>query len=362
MILLIALLILPVQILASNIDKSKEIIDEVNLHLTSIKLSPPQRSETDIYRRLDLALNAKDQTKLTSTLEEISREQNTICSAYSSDNILPRLTGFLDAGKTFNDEYVKSKSWSKGLQSGRLWLKLSTCESSFIYNALTMAILEDSLKKLSLLDKRSLSQEEKKQLQLLKSDIRDFSPEYRFKVMAQYELISMVLLIISDINRASSPFAGLDTFDITHGHLSSLFMLMWPDFKNTFQWKKAVEPLAAVIDAVETNKFKEKNWEKFIQNRSKNYLTKFITATQLSNEGISSFEDLKDEKKISALLSKLKNNKNLLEEKQKLAASFENQTEMFIGLILHYSAQSYYEIFEKFKTRKIKLLAVINKI
>lgn len=357
--LILLMLFFRIPAFAEKTDTLNEIVSSLNPHLVS-KIDLPRPEENNFYARMENLLPAKDKVKALELLRKLGQDKNLTCSAYVTGKLVS-FTGFLDMAKEYNQEFVYDKSWAKGLQANRLWLKMTTCHAPLIYNAIGMALLEDAAKKLTSLSKVSMTAEEKAELQKLKRDISEYSVEKSTKASLKYEIIFFGSLMSADVKDGKLPVDLVYLKATELAKLSPLIEMIFPDKKVHFKWSNGAMLFAAVLNAMEDDKTNDDDLKGFAQRQLDKGFMSFITAAKLADKGIKSSADLVNETKISALVKDLNANGELLKKKRVLVSSFDGSA-LFVSAALPLVIGGRRPVMEKFEKRKKNIIAELGKI
>lgn len=342
-----------------------EIVNGLNPYLKKVsKIEVPPNSEEDFYRQIEIIGKKKD--KSTKALWALAERKDLTCSFFSSQAVVPPLTGILDLSKKMNEEVAKENSWKKGLQAAKLWQKVSLCEAPLIFNRIFLSSLKATLTTLSTLPKDKMTKSEKVELEKLKERLLNANAKEDYRKALRSEMVATSYIILKatedgTLKPSKSMFLQTD-INSSEGKnpegLERVLTLLLPEEGMSYDWKKGGQYFATLIDATTEKDADAIN--AVSQNQKEKALQNFYVGMSFSELGISSAKDFSDKNKMNELAKKLETNAAILRKKKDLLKAYPNKEEFFTaGYFVPMMTLNYEDQEKKWQTsyEKMKELA-----
>lgn len=298
------------------------------------KISIPTDREN--YLNWQLVVPEKNTKKVTpetvTKFWNFASNKNMKCSGYTIESVIPNFLGIPEVSKKMEEDILKEKSWRKAIDALTLWNKMAFCEQTILSSSIYQLVLNDNLKNLLKLDRAKLSNEESEELKKLKIDILTNTRTFKSSSILKAEIFFY----------ATAAIAAEGHDDIKHSENKSdaslqadfydLFSLLSPNGKFMIQYDKSLRPLRDIYDLVNTPKASFADLDKISKAQETKYVAELIEKLKLKDQGISDGADLQNRDKIKKLVTQLKADTSLLNEKKKLFAQI-NPHELYLGAI-----------------------------
>lgn len=324
------------------------------------KIIIPSAGSRQFFVKINDFKLGSSNSKITKDVLKISNLSIQGCNAYAWDfGGDLHLTEFSKAFKIAKDHIANEKSLPQALQLVRIGLMATQCKGPIIFNAIGAEWLKSSLDLLKSLPHKKAKKDDKMRLQALQEQVLALSDEKILKESLRFETVTSSALVARAIEEghASSWYSGEEP------NLTAEKPDFWQQFtaekKFKLDWDLHTQITTDLLSAIAESKGPE--FKKYRDLVNKDYndglegLWKDLALTEL---GFQNANELKNEKKVIALVSRLEKDEAALKSfRQKLTEHPQISAYLFKIAQQHLSVQE--EFFVKFDTKlnDIKALA-----
>ncbi len=283
------------------------------------KIIIPSAGSRQFFVKINDFRNSSSAPKVTKDVLKISDLSIQGCNAFAWDfGGDVHLFEFSKAFKTAREQISKERSLPKALQLVRVGLMATQCKGPVIFNALGAEWLKSSLELLKSLPHKKAKKDDKMRLQSLQEQVLGLSGEKILKESLRFEVLTSSALIARSIEEGHGSSWLNSSEAAPTAEKPDFWQQFLTDKSLKLDWDRHTQITSDLLSAIEASKGPE--FKKYREQIDKDYnegLESLWKDLKLSNLGIETANDLKDDKKLVSIVTRLEKDQPALEELRK---------------------------------------------